>query len=590
MYYPQLFVGFVVSSITVVGILLLKRIFRSQLTALWHYKLWFLLPIALTLPMLPLDKLRLGFEWSLPKVARSSGNGAPNMGPAGPAAGDGSWLQDFTVSVGRTSSAFLDGAVIGIWVAGMLALAVPVLRSWLKIKELKRTSRQVNDEETLRLLEQCKQHLGLSKRFVVLESADVVSPMLIGVGRTYLVFPQRFCEWLSAEEIKYIILHELIHYKHKDHLTSVLLVAYQLLYWYNPLVWIAFRIMRSDREIACDHAVLRTLDDRSYAKYGHTIINFAEKLSRPAAPAWVNRFASSKKQLKRRIERIASYTSESRRLRRKSIAVFLVAAAFVACQVPLVSALAVDENRFSFTDERAAYEDLGAYFGGYDGSFVMYHAQEDRYTIYNKSGSERRVSPDSTYKIYGALFGLDSGAVGTNESTLRWNGERQPYDEWNRDQDLFTAMKRSVNWYFQELDARIGRDRLQAYLDRVGYGNADLSDGAAPFWLEASLKISPVEQVLLLESFYSNRFGFRDEHIETVKDAIRLDEKEGALLSGKTGTGAANGKEERGWFVGYVEKEGDTYFFATHIGSENRANGSAAAEIALSILRDKGIY
>ncbi|WP_309119716.1 BlaR1 family beta-lactam sensor/signal transducer [Paenibacillus sp.] len=590
MFYPQLFVGFVVSSITVAGILLLKRIFRRQLTALWHYKLWFLLPIALTLPMLPLDMLRLGIEWSLPKAARSAGTGASIAGPVGPPAGDGNWLQDFTVSVGRTSSAFLDSAVAGVWLAGVLALAVPLLGSWLKIEKLKRTSRRVNDEETLRLLEQCKKHLGLSKHFIVLESALVVSPMLVGVGRTYLVFPQRYYEWLSAEEIKYIMLHELIHYKHKDNLTGVLLVAFQLLYWYNPLVWLAFRNMRLDREIACDHAVLRTLDDRSHAKYGHTMINFAEKMSRPLDLAWGNRFASSKKQLKRRIERIAAYTSESGRLRRKSIAVFLIASAFVACQVPLASVLAVDENRFSFADEKATYEDLRTYFADYEGSFVMYDAQTDRYTIYNKSGSERRVSPDSTFKIYGALFGLDSGAVEADRSTLRWDGKLHPYDAWNRDQDLFTAMNRSVNWYFQEIDARIGRDRMQAYLERIGYGNADLSDGASPFWLESSLKISPVEQVLLLESFYSNRFEFRDEHIETVKDAIRLDEKGGALLSGKTGTGAVNGKEESGWFVGYVEKEGNTYFFATHVGSENRANGSAAAEITLSILRDKGIY
>jgi bla regulator protein BlaR1 len=151
-------------------------------------------------------------------------------------------------------------------------------------------------------------------------------------------------------------------------------------------------------------------------------------------------------------------------------------------------------------------------------------------------------------------------------------------------------MKSSVNWYFQELDQATGIDHLQAYLSQIGYGNENVSGGVDSFWMESSLKISPVEQVLLLRSFYFNQFGFQEPNIQTVKNAIALEEKDGALLSGKTGTGAVNHKETNGWFIGYVEAKGNMYFFATNIQGKDHSSGSKAAEITLSILKEKGIY
>ena len=155
---------------------------------------------------------------------------------------------------------------------------------------------------------------------------------------------------------------------------------------------------------------------------------------------------------------------------------------------------------------------------------------------------------------------------------------------------MFTAMKNSVNWYFEDLDKKIPRDRMQAYLQQTSYGNRDLSGGIARYWQESSLKISSVEQVQLLKAFYTNQFGFQEKNIATVKEAIHLDEKSGSRLSGKTGTGAVNNKDINGWFIGYVETKEDTYFFATNIQNGDHSNGSTAAEITLSILRDKGIY
>ncbi|MBT2674755.1 class D beta-lactamase [Streptomyces sp. ISL-14] len=140
------------------------------------------------------------------------------------------------------------------------------------------------------------------------------------------------------------------------------------------------------------------------------------------------------------------------------------------------------------------------------------------------------------------------------------------------------------------MDKKIQLDSIQTYLKEIGYGNNDVSGGIEQYWLESTLKISPVEQVQLLKAFYTNQFGFKEKNVQTVKDTLKLEEKNGAWLSGKTGTGNVNGKNINGWFIGYVETTEDTYFFATNIQNADNANGSKAAEITLSILRGKGIY
>ncbi|MFX3640503.1 MAG: M56 family metallopeptidase [Candidatus Pristimantibacillus sp.] len=104
------------------------------------------------------------------------------------------------------------------------------------------------------------------------ESPLAKSPMIFGLFKTYVVLPLHLDESMSTEDIKYILMHELHHYKYKDKATNYLMIIYQILYWFNSLVWIAFKKMRTDREIACDMAVLTSLDERCYADYGNAII------------------------------------------------------------------------------------------------------------------------------------------------------------------------------------------------------------------------------------------------------------------------------------------------------------------------------
>ena len=200
------------------------------------------------------------------------------------------------------------------------------------------------------------------------------------------------------------------------------------------------------------------------------------------------------------------------------------------------------------------------------------------------------MSPDSTYKIYDALMALESGIITPDSSSMTWDGTEYGFDAWNSDQDLTTAMQNSVNWYFQSLDRQAGRDTVADFYDRIGYGNRDTSGDIGSYWMESTLKISPVEQVELLTELYYNEFGFSQKNTDAVKDSLKLSSGQTGTLSGKTGTGMVDGKNVNGWFVGYVEQAENVYFFAVNIQGEEGATGSAASNLALSVLRSYGIW
>jgi beta-lactamase class D len=244
--------------------------------------------------------------------------------------------------------------------------------------------------------------------------------------------------------------------------------------------------------------------------------------------------------------------------------------------------------------EKVVYEDLSSYFDGYDGTFVLYDLKKRTYTVYNKEKSEKRVSPNSTFKIPHALVGLQTGVLQDADTVLRWDGTEYPFPEWNRDQTLTEAIQNSTIWYFQEVAQRVGPVREKRYLQVFRYGNRDLSGGLTNFWLQSSLKISPKEQVDFLRRFYTYHLPVSKRNIDIVKEILVLEEKNGALLSGKTGTGwkdaELNGIPINGYFVGYVEKDGNAYFFATNIEAEDHATGGNAKAITLQILRDKKLF
>ena len=431
----------------------------------------------------------------------------------------------------------------------------------------------------------------ITKKIPVYSNAFLKSPIIVGLLKPCIYLPIHLISDYNETDMRYMLLHELQHYKHKDAIASYLMNLAAVIYWFNPLVWYALKEMRSDREVACDASVLKMLDEEAYEDYGNTLINFAEKVSLTPFP-FAAGLGGNMKQIKRRIINIAAYEKPTFRKKLKSVTAFMLTAVLLLGLAPFISTYAADESHYQWdsSSENVSYVNLSAYFGDYEGSFVIYDLENDSWNIHDKEHATLRVSPNSTYKIYDALFGLEEGVITPADSFIAWNGKNYPFEAWNADQTLQSAMNASVNWYFQSVDKQLGADTLYSYIQEIGYGNEDMSGDFSIYWMESTLEISPIEQVELLTKLYNNNFDFSPENINVVKDSIRLSSSDTRTFYGKTGTGRVDGQDVNGWFIGFIETEDNTYFFATNIGADRDAAGSNATEITMSILSGMNIW
>lgn len=90
---------------------------------------------------------------------------------------------------------------------------------------------------------------------VFVESVTAMTPMVAGLWRPVIVMPRNAAHW-PEERLQVVVLHELAHIKRRDCLTQALARIVCAAYWFNPLVWLAARRLRAERERACDDFVL----------------------------------------------------------------------------------------------------------------------------------------------------------------------------------------------------------------------------------------------------------------------------------------------------------------------------------------------
>ena len=574
-------------------ILFFKKILKKHVTADVQYYIWYIFAAALILPFVPYTPFEPGRLLSkirdLFTPAASLSTGIPAGQSVDMTAPAQLGLSDLAASFSGTSFRTLGVILTVIWAAGCFVTAGFFLYQIFKIRRIRKAAYLItaeNEPELYSYCLSCMQELKIGQQVSLYASCALTSPVSYGLFRPKVIIPQDMDIVLGADDVRFIFLHELQHLKHRDAALNYISCVLQIIYWFNPLVWYGFRIMQKDREIACDHSVIRTVGRERAVSYGHTLIRYAEKLHRNAFLSPLSSLGGEKSVIVQRVKEIADYKAETPARRFKSFCTLSLAVILVYTASPFLTAYAAENSPYELSGRNVEEIDLSSYFHGNDGAFVLYDMTEDSYLIYNEELSTKRVSPDSTYKIYSALFALEEGIITPGSSEQAWDGTEYPFDSWNQDQSLETAMQNSVNWYFQNLDAQTGYAALSSYYNRISYGNCDLTAGVGSYWAESSLKISPAEQTDLLAGLLQNKWGFSEENIQAVKNAMFIGDTPVGKLYGKTGTGSDGSQNINGWFVGFLEDNGHVYCFAANLQNGPDASGNAASEIAIDILND----
>lgn len=157
---------------------------------------------------------------------------------------------------------------------------------------------------------------------------QIDSPFVMGLLKPVIYMP----DGLADDEMKYLLLHEKTHIRRRDTIFKAIGLFTVALHWFNPLVWIAYKLFVQDMEMSCDEEVISELGANVKADYSMSLVSFASRNHQPkyiVVPVTFSKNVFGRKEVKMRIKNILSYNGTSKLI--ATLSLVLVAAIGLVC-------------------------------------------------------------------------------------------------------------------------------------------------------------------------------------------------------------------------------------------------------------------
>jgi type II secretion system protein G len=228
--------------------------------------------------------------------------------------------------------------VLLAWLTGAIVLLLPLLAGTVMVwRQTRRAERIKSDSWTSLLGELCRQ-LGIRGRVVLLRSSWSNIPVACGIFRPAIILPVEADAW-PADRRRVVLLHELAHIRRSDCLTQLLARLVRVIYWFNPLVWLAGRMLRIERERACDDLVLAS--GHKASEYANHLLEIVRSLHSVRCPSLAAVAMARKSQFEGRLLAIL----DPRRNRRAMTGAGVLIAAVLAVGIAIPLAVLNGANR-----------------------------------------------------------------------------------------------------------------------------------------------------------------------------------------------------------------------------------------------------
>ena len=260
---------------------LLTRATAATRHLLWHCAIIAVLAaplLTLVVPKYEIPSLGLDALYPSPLGGVFEPNAAPAMLPATP-----KLAAQFFASEGATlASEDIASAAGSLWIAGSCLVGLWFLAAHVIAAVLGRhaghASPAIQDAA-----DRLARDLGISRPLAIRVSDAGRGPLTFGLVRARVLLPRAAEAW-DRDRLRTVLLHELAHVRRGDCRSQALAHAACALYWFNPLVWVAARALRAERERACDDEVLT--HGAQASAYAAHLLEIARGLqTRLAAPA-----------------------------------------------------------------------------------------------------------------------------------------------------------------------------------------------------------------------------------------------------------------------------------------------------------------
>lgn len=220
----------------------------------------------------------------------SSGDGIIAKETASPAglvaspSGDGAAAKSASPAASASTAPAFDWktALMAVWIAGGVLLVLRLAYGMVRVFWMERRAVEITDDGWVRIADGLARRLRVGRMVTLLREAHAVVPMTWGVVRPVVLLPADAEGW-DTERRTVVLAHELAHVRRWDTLTQWVAHLALALFWFNPLVWMAARQMREEREHACDDAVL-SIGTRP-VEYADHLLNIVRSLGSAEGPA-----------------------------------------------------------------------------------------------------------------------------------------------------------------------------------------------------------------------------------------------------------------------------------------------------------------
>lgn len=153
------------------------------------------------------------------------------------------------VTVPTNTGLHITSLLAAIWIIGIFALAIYAAVSFVRLR--RQTAESIKYAENIYLCDR------------------IPSPFILGIVKPHIFLPSS----INEADIPYVLAHEQAHLKRRDHLWKPLGFVLLSIYWFNPLIWVAYILLCRDIELACDEKVIKSMGTECKKPYADALIN-----------------------------------------------------------------------------------------------------------------------------------------------------------------------------------------------------------------------------------------------------------------------------------------------------------------------------
>lgn len=246
--------------------------------------------------------------------------------------------------------------ILVIWLAGALVIGIGMQALRTGMNRGIRKGAVLPDKRIDDIFKSCRQELGIKGNIRLRLCSILSTPALTVAFRPELLLP---LDLFSEDEniLRYAILHELTHWKRKDHWVRILMNAIKIIWWFHPVVWLADRQIMMDMESACDSMVVRDMHSEEKKCYANTILSMFAKTDHPGYVLGMA-LRTDKKVVEKRIRGI--YMKQKTKRSVKLAAILLCAVMAVACFTTACTPAKAEDTETPEMVEAASASSAGA--------------------------------------------------------------------------------------------------------------------------------------------------------------------------------------------------------------------------------------